>query len=441
MDLALLSKIGILKKFEPQDFICIENDLGDNMYILLKGKVGVYLNSFMDDSFKVSELDPGCFFGEMSLLENMPRSATVIASDEGATVIEIHKDHFHQLLGHSDIAYRITKSLLDRIKRMLDEFSDKDNSKFKSFAEDPAYLAIAGVSEENFNILIKKEYQKIFNMIKHLSKMIRNINEELTDLAGEKQLNSVVDNLSNLDLIPKGHQQYTFEIKQDFGDILIERSMKCPVCGKEFKQLQKKKKKIRLNKIENDLRKIYENFDPLWFNICTCPDCFYSNYSNDFNVLPPKYIKDAKERLLQASALKSVLALDALDINRIFAQYYLTMLCSVVRHMKDLKQGKLWLNLSWLYKDVGDEKMHVYAYEKAFEYYNSSYLHSGYQLSESDEQSLCIIIGEIYVRKGKYEDARKILFEATRFKNGNKELSNRASQSIYDIKELVKGEH
>ena len=65
MNLELIKKCGKIKSYKQNDFIVIEGDLGSTMYIIVKGKVGVYINSFVDEPFIVAELEVGNFFGEV----------------------------------------------------------------------------------------------------------------------------------------------------------------------------------------------------------------------------------------------------------------------------------------------------------------------------------------------------------------------------------------
>lgn len=59
-----------------------EGDAGDCMYDLLLGKVGVYTGFGTDNQKEMAILETGAFFGEMALVDKMPRSATVVALED-----------------------------------------------------------------------------------------------------------------------------------------------------------------------------------------------------------------------------------------------------------------------------------------------------------------------------------------------------------------------
>ena len=77
---------GIEKDYQTGEVICNEGDEGDYIYILKKGKLGVY----KDDNL-VSEYEkPGTILGEMSIILGEERTATIKAlSPSTVSVIRI----------------------------------------------------------------------------------------------------------------------------------------------------------------------------------------------------------------------------------------------------------------------------------------------------------------------------------------------------------------
>ncbi len=75
----LFKKYG--KKYKKNEVICSEKDTDKVMYIILEGTALVYKDVRRPKREKkvLAQLKSGDFFGEMSLLEGMPRFATVAA--------------------------------------------------------------------------------------------------------------------------------------------------------------------------------------------------------------------------------------------------------------------------------------------------------------------------------------------------------------------------
>ena len=70
------------ESFAAGEIILRQNDPGDSLYILRRGRVRILLSSGDGLSEQVACLAPGDFFGELSLLTGEHRSATVIALDQ-----------------------------------------------------------------------------------------------------------------------------------------------------------------------------------------------------------------------------------------------------------------------------------------------------------------------------------------------------------------------
>lgn len=83
--------------------ICDEGEVGQSFYFIVSGKAAVLRNGR-----KVAELGPGQYFGELALLDRLPRSATVKALTD-MTLLEIGQRDFNSILADSP---SITRKLL-----------------------------------------------------------------------------------------------------------------------------------------------------------------------------------------------------------------------------------------------------------------------------------------------------------------------------------------
>lgn len=115
MDIAKLSQLGTLKKFKRNEYCFWEGDRGDDMYILLKGEIELVIAT-KKGSQTVAKLTPGSFFGEMSLLEGLPRSCSAKALDD-TVALAIDRHRFEEFIqAEPGIVYKIMKSLSNRIR-------------------------------------------------------------------------------------------------------------------------------------------------------------------------------------------------------------------------------------------------------------------------------------------------------------------------------------
>jgi CRP-like cAMP-binding protein len=78
--LADLSKRVWQKQAEAGSVIVSQEDAGDALFVIAKGRVKVVLYGETGREIILSMLKAGDFFGEMSLLDRQPRSANVVRS-------------------------------------------------------------------------------------------------------------------------------------------------------------------------------------------------------------------------------------------------------------------------------------------------------------------------------------------------------------------------
>lgn len=80
-DLERIYALGEIRVYRAATNIIIEGEASSGMYLILEGQVGVYKagKTGADDGHLLTQLGPSHCFGEMSLIDNKPRSATVVS--------------------------------------------------------------------------------------------------------------------------------------------------------------------------------------------------------------------------------------------------------------------------------------------------------------------------------------------------------------------------
>jgi CRP-like cAMP-binding protein len=111
------------RKFRKDEVIFHENEVGDSLFIILRGRVKVAI--FGDDGKEVtlSTLSEGDFFGEMSLLDQEPRSATTIAEEE-CELLALQRDDFTRALEQDPgMSASLIQVLADRLRKANHQIS------------------------------------------------------------------------------------------------------------------------------------------------------------------------------------------------------------------------------------------------------------------------------------------------------------------------------
>jgi CRP-like cAMP-binding protein len=109
----------------PQDLIlCHEGALETIFYIILEGEVRVTKLINDTDVRFLKHLRPGDFFGEMAIIHNAPRAATITTNAQ-TTVLEINKEAFNRMLESSSISLAMVREVSRRL-RENDEMAIED---------------------------------------------------------------------------------------------------------------------------------------------------------------------------------------------------------------------------------------------------------------------------------------------------------------------------
>lgn len=116
--LSQLSRTGSVQSFSKDSIILSEKEAGSALFIIISGKVKISRISAEDNDKEVilALLNPSDFFGEMSLLDGLERSATATAMDDSKIFI-IQRNDFLQLLNDNpDVSIALLQELTQRLR-------------------------------------------------------------------------------------------------------------------------------------------------------------------------------------------------------------------------------------------------------------------------------------------------------------------------------------
>jgi len=114
-DLDELIKSLRKRKAKKKEEIIKQGEIGDKFYLLSDGEVSVHVRKgVMSQPKKVATLGPGDFFGEMALVTELPRTATIIAEEPTEMFVLYKKDFKKILMKNPKIAQIINEVLAKR---------------------------------------------------------------------------------------------------------------------------------------------------------------------------------------------------------------------------------------------------------------------------------------------------------------------------------------
>jgi CRP/FNR family transcriptional regulator, cyclic AMP receptor protein len=123
-ELAAIAAVAKPRRYAKDEVVFHADEAGDVFCLIREGRVKVTMTSPEGKEIILSTMGPGDFFGEMSLIDNEPRSASVVAT-ERLDLVTIWRTDFLQILSEN---FSITRKLLAVLSRRLREASARIES-------------------------------------------------------------------------------------------------------------------------------------------------------------------------------------------------------------------------------------------------------------------------------------------------------------------------
>jgi CRP/FNR family cyclic AMP-dependent transcriptional regulator len=115
-ELELLADTLRRRAFAKGMIIFHKDSPGQTLYVIESGKVRIFILSESGQEISVNIYGPGDFFGELALLDGLPRSAGAVVMEDTVT-LTLHRDDFLQLLqDHPELAMNIICVLSTRLR-------------------------------------------------------------------------------------------------------------------------------------------------------------------------------------------------------------------------------------------------------------------------------------------------------------------------------------
>lgn len=213
-DDALFSRFG--RDFPAGTRLFEEGEPGGEMYVVQAGKVSI--TKTVGDATKVlAVLGPGEFFGEMSILNQKPRTATAIVVED-AKLLVIDPQTFEAMVtGNTEIALRLIKRLakrLDSADTLISILMHKD-ARARVILGLSRQAEIAGQRVEGGGVFVPTSAGEIAHQV---ALEAPTVTEVLQTLARSGMLHLVEGGVL-VDDVPKLREFLEFlEMKQRFGE-------------------------------------------------------------------------------------------------------------------------------------------------------------------------------------------------------------------------------
>jgi len=356
-----------LLKYNAGDIIFDYGDSADDIYIVVQGEIILSKKARgAEEAFEI--IKSGGLFGELALINNQTRKIRATAAQNGASIFSYSAKDFFDLIGaDTEINQKLINTLVSRIQQL----------------EDPVKINL------------------------DLDSIKSNQNEESKkESPGEFFLD--------------GHGNYNREAPESYQHYLYSKDIDCPACGNNFKAKIIRRSRLRLEKIKDNLRKVYKNFEPIWYRIRVCPQCYYAAPGIKFNDISKankqkirKEFKIYVERKI-SSQFQAGFS-EPRNLNQVFNSYYLNIACYNFIGVEKEQVAASWLRLSWLYSDQDEVELANKASENAYQELKDFYYKENNQnLNSQAKEKLSLLLADLSIEHGHHEEAMPILDKIVR---------------------------
>jgi CRP/FNR family cyclic AMP-dependent transcriptional regulator len=166
-------------KFPKQAIIMTEGDETSSLYIILSGKVRVFSSDEKSKEVTLLIQESGSYFGELALLGDEPRSASVETLEKTVCGIISKNDFKYWLVSHPDVAMGLLSELSEKIRHLTEKV--KQMALSNVYERTIKVLQDMAIKEGDIFVIDNKPtQQELANMVGSSREMINKVMKELT---------------------------------------------------------------------------------------------------------------------------------------------------------------------------------------------------------------------------------------------------------------------
>jgi CRP/FNR family cyclic AMP-dependent transcriptional regulator len=113
-----LARRFVIRHFPKNTIVIHEGDDTNSLYVILEGRVKVYLADEAGKEVTLNTQGAGEYFGEVSLFDEGPRSASVITTEECQFAVMMKQDFIDCLTENPQMSFKIIQGLTHRLRAL-----------------------------------------------------------------------------------------------------------------------------------------------------------------------------------------------------------------------------------------------------------------------------------------------------------------------------------
>lgn len=236
-------------------------------------------------------------------------------------------------------------------------------------------------------------------------------------------------------------------------DKLFDKKYTCPVCDNNFTAKTVKTGKTKLVRSDMDLRNVYEDIEPLKYDVILCPKCGYAALTRFFpNVTSAqqKYITDKITPNFKPMAEDG----DDYTFDQALTRYKIAFANAVVKMSKVSEGAYLSLKTAWLYRSYKEslsmdasaaeekalklEKLEKENLRKAYDLFIKAVQTEEFPMCGMDEGTVDYLIAVLAMEFGDYYDSSKVVSKLLTSYSASARLKDKARDLKEELSKRMK---
>lgn len=122
-DMVELEAVLVTRNYHENTIVVSEGDRSDTLFVILSGRVKVFVSEDNDKDLVLGTQGPGDYFGEM-ILDDGPRSASVMTIERCRMAVLTRESFRAYLTRHPDVAIGMIRNLIRRCRALTENAKD-----------------------------------------------------------------------------------------------------------------------------------------------------------------------------------------------------------------------------------------------------------------------------------------------------------------------------
>ncbi|MCB1800248.1 MAG: Crp/Fnr family transcriptional regulator [Gammaproteobacteria bacterium] len=172
-----IERHAVLKHYRKQTVIIERGDDANALYILRSGRSKAYVANDKGKEIVLSEQEPGAVLGELALLADMPRTASVMTLEDSEFLVLSRHSFAECLKEHPNIAFNLISSLARQVQTLTESVTDF--ALLDVYGRIAKILTDSSVEEDGLQITPKLTHQQIADRVGASREMVSKILKDL----------------------------------------------------------------------------------------------------------------------------------------------------------------------------------------------------------------------------------------------------------------------